>query len=142
MSTLRVRHDRGWVSLRDRPRGPNGRGLCRLCGAEVPKGKLTFCGVACVYRWKLQTQPAFVRQEVFKRDKGVCAACGLDTMYGVLRPRARGTGRLWQADHVVPVAEGGGLCGLDNYQTLCRTCHTEKTAAQTARKRERNERTT
>ncbi len=37
-------------------------------------------------------------------------------------------GALWQADHVVPVSEGGGLCGLDNMRTLCVLCHGEQTA--------------
>lgn len=36
--------------------------------------------------------------------------------------------RLWERDHIVAVAEGGGSCGLDNYQTLCIPCHRAKTA--------------
>jgi 5-methylcytosine-specific restriction endonuclease McrA len=32
-------------------------------------------------------------------------------------------------DHIVPVIEGGGGCGLDNLRTLCRKCHVEETAA-------------
>jgi hypothetical protein len=35
----------------------------------------------------------------------------------------------WDADHVLPVAKGGGLCGLNGYQTLCIFCHRRKTAA-------------
>ncbi len=41
----------------------------------------------------------------------------------------------WQADHIVPVVEGGGLCGLDGYRTLCDDCHkaeTRKLAAKRA----------
>lgn len=38
----------------------------------------------------------------------------------------RSTG--WDADHIVPVVEGGGGCGLDNYRTLCHPCHKEATA--------------
>jgi 5-methylcytosine-specific restriction endonuclease McrA len=44
----------------------------------------------------------------------------------------------WDADHIVPVVEGGGLCGLDNYRTLCHPCHKKVTAdlaARLARKR-------
>lgn len=29
----------------------------------------------------------------------------------------------WEADHIVPVVEGGGQCGPDNYRTLCCRCH-------------------
>ncbi|CAE7521226.1 DBP2 [Symbiodinium natans] len=36
-------------------------------------------------------------------------------------------GFLWQADHVVPVWRGGGVCGLENLQTLCAACHGQKT---------------
>jgi 5-methylcytosine-specific restriction endonuclease McrA len=30
---------------------------------------------------------------------------------------------LWDADHILPVAEGGGECDLDNIRTLCLRCH-------------------
>jgi hypothetical protein len=32
-------------------------------------------------------------------------------------------GGLWDADHIVPVEQGGGECGLENYRTLCICCH-------------------
>lgn len=32
-------------------------------------------------------------------------------------------GNAWQADHIVPVYKGGGLCDLDNFRTLCTVCH-------------------
>lgn len=35
----------------------------------------------------------------------------------------------WEADHIVPVVEGGGGCGLDNLRTLCIPCHRLYTAA-------------
>ena len=40
---------------------------------------------------------------------------------------------LWDADHIVPVAEGGGQCDLSNMRTLCLLCHREATAALRAR---------
>jgi len=40
---------------------------------------------------------------------------------------------LWDADHVVPVVEGGGECGLDNLRTLCLRCHLEATRELRAR---------
>ena len=42
-------------------------------------------------------------------------------------------GALWQADHITPVCEGGGLCGLENMRTLCVICHDEQTAAGAGR---------
>jgi 5-methylcytosine-specific restriction protein A len=36
-------------------------------------------------------------------------------------------GDFWEADHIIPVAEGGGGCSLDNLRTLCKPCHSEET---------------
>lgn len=36
--------------------------------------------------------------------------------------------RLWAADHIVPVVEGGGSCDLSNMRTLCHRCHDGETA--------------
>ena len=136
MSTRRARPG-GWVK---RPMGAV-RGPCRWCGNEVPKGRFTFCGDACVAEWKLRTDPAFLRKKVFERDRGVCALCGIDTEalrrdkrkldYGARRRFEREWGArrsLWDADHITPVAEGGGECDLANMRTLCLKCHREVTA--------------
>lgn len=45
-------------------------------------------------------------------------------------------GFFWQADHIIPVADGGGLAGLENLQTLCSPCHRRKTRLQVRRKSE------
>jgi len=130
----------GWVDKAKHPR------VCRRCGAEVPRGRYTFCSDACVHAWKLRTDPGYLREQVFRRDKGVCAVCGLDTEllrkdkrkldYAARRVFEREWGRrrsLWDADHIVPVAEGGGECDLANMRTLCLKCHREATAALRAR---------
>ena len=47
-------------------------------------------------------------------------------------------GGLWDADHIIRVADGGGMCGLENIRTLCIPCHKSVTAAgatEAARKR-------
>eukprot|EP00929_Paragymnodinium_shiwhaense_P043950 TRINITY_DN22553_c0_g1_i2.p1 TRINITY_DN22553_c0_g1~~TRINITY_DN22553_c0_g1_i2.p1 ORF type:complete len:1101 (-),score=183.88 TRINITY_DN22553_c0_g1_i2:52-3354(-) len=43
-------------------------------------------------------------------------------------------GFLWEADHILPVWEGGGACGLENLQTLCVACHEAKTRAEATRR--------
>jgi 5-methylcytosine-specific restriction protein A len=84
-----------------------------------------------------------VRRFLFKRDRGVCAICNLDThtLKKVARriltidgkepykafaksynmPPERKT--WYDADHIVPVSLNGGECGLDGYRTLCVPCH-------------------
>ena len=42
---------------------------------------------------------------------------------------------LWDADHILPVVEGGGECDLSNMRTLCLMCHREVTTAMLRRKK-------
>jgi 5-methylcytosine-specific restriction endonuclease McrA len=41
----------------------------------------------------------------------------------------------WESDHIVPVVEGGGECGLEGLRTLCWRCHRAETAALAKRRR-------
>lgn len=43
---------------------------------------------------------------------------------------------LWDVDHIVPVCEGGGSCGLENLRTLCLACHREQTKLLRARRKQ------
>lgn len=58
---------------------PDGKPACRRCAGPLPKGRRTFCSDLCVSDALIRCQPATARQWVHMRDKGVCAACGLDT---------------------------------------------------------------
>lgn len=136
----------GRVSSRTLEKGPGGRSLCRWCNTEVGKGRRSFCSDTCVHEWQLRTNPGYLRERVFDRDKGVCAKCQVDTV--LLRSEMRkldyaarrkflkewrlkeGSRKsLWDADHDVPVAEGGGQCDLANMRTLCLVCHRAATKA-------------
>lgn len=134
------------------PKGENGRNLCRWCNLEVPKGRLTFCSEFCVEEWKLRSDPGHLRERVFERDRGICALCRVDCMAawhhikrqrGSARTRAlaewgvqaRSRQSLWDADHIVPVVEGGGECDLSNLRTLCLKCHRRVTAELRLRRR-------
>lgn len=134
------------------PTGENGRALCRWCSLEVPKGRFTFCSDFCVEEWRLRTDPGYLRDQVLQRDRGICATCGVDTLAAWLHvKRMRGTARaraladwglkpkarqsLWDADHIVPVVEGGGECDLSNMRTLCLKCHRLVTAQLRERRR-------
>ncbi len=50
------------------------------------------------------------------------------------RMKARIGASLWDMDHVVPVVEGGGSCGLSNLRTVCLACHDRATAALAKRR--------
>lgn len=130
------------------PKGENGRCLCRWCNLEVPSSRHTFCSDWCVEEWKLRSNPGHLRERVFERDRGVCAVCAIDCVAELHRvKRLRGASRaraaaewrigsrksLWDADHILPVSEGGGECDLSNMRTLCLKCH----RAYTAQLRER-----
>ena len=52
---------------------------CRWCHRPIPKGRFTFCSAECVHAWKLRTDPGYLREQVFLRDRGVCAQCGVNT---------------------------------------------------------------
>ncbi len=52
------------------------------------------------------------------------------------KDRALGSRRLWEMDHITPVVEGGGSCGLDNLRTLCWRCHARATAQLAKRRAE------
>jgi 5-methylcytosine-specific restriction protein A len=138
------------VWSRKRPLGPNGEKICYNCGGPLPKGRPYNCSTECSEEWRTKTSPSHMRFRVYQRDKGVCARCGLDTValqeeyrklpkakgwnendidvreefrkaHGI--PAGRTTTDWWDADHIVPVIEGGGECGLANYRTLCIPCH-------------------
>lgn len=150
MSTTRVSPNAGRVDARRLPKGPNGRALCRACGTEVPQGRRTFCGSPCADDWAVRNSPSLMRQRVYQRDRGVCAICGIDSaLLGKAlasewrrlklattdrQRQARAEFRreyrwffsrrsYWDADHIVPVIEGGGECSLANMRTLCVPCH-------------------
>jgi 5-methylcytosine-specific restriction endonuclease McrA len=153
MANNRYRPGAGKTPLR---RDGQGRPLCRWCHSPVPPPKQTFCSPECVHEWRLRTDGSYLREQVFKRDLGVCAQCAADTgtmaqalrvarltsesahralvkEFGLTPAEAEKT--LWQADHIVPVADGGGQCGLEGLRTLCWRCHKVVTKAWRAERK-------
>jgi 5-methylcytosine-specific restriction protein A len=145
----------GWADPASLPKGGGGRNLCRWCNLEVPQRRRTFCSDWCVEEWRLRSDPGYLRERVLARDGGVCAKCGVDCLAAQRQlKRLRGAARikllldwglfsagralirksLWDADHIVPVVEGGGECDLANIRTLCLKCHRAATAELRARR--------
>lgn len=137
-------------------RGPEGRPLCLWCLKEVPPRCRVWCSAQCDEAFYSRCDWTLLRHKVGDRDRGVCADCKLDThalskrywdiyynrSYGYtqrfaeFRKELEAIGfrgdefgfSLWQADHIVPLAEGGSN-ELSNLRTLCVPCHKKATKA-------------
>lgn len=145
------------ITSRDLPKTEPGH--CRWCGKPVVKPRRSWCSDACVNEFNIRFNTGHITFRVWERDKGVCAICGLDCqwIFDQMTKRHQGgtvlmngywltqnwgpwrvTHSLWEADHIVPVIEGGGCCGLENYRTLCQLCHKKETAALKRRLSKKN----
>ena len=105
------------------------KGICRWCGKKIIENKIhnkrKTWHQDCVTNYMIIYHSTEARKQVWKRDKGNCAICGLQC-----------TKRNWDLDHIKPLMEQKELqeheldwsyYKLDNMQTLCRPCHKEKT---------------
>lgn len=54
------------------------KGHCRWCQKPVPPPRRTWCSDACVEEYLVRSSAAHARRRVLERDRGICAACGLD----------------------------------------------------------------
>lgn len=103
---------------------PERPGICPWCGRGDVPARCRYHR-SCAIEVGVRTSPSFARNEVMRRDGGVCSMCGRDRIW-------------WLADHVVPMWQGGGCCGLANLRTLCNVCNekvTSRSAAERAAKR-------
>lgn len=135
----RIRNDPAYAKLEVFKRD---KGICALCGcdayAEWTRLYQQRLDYYRLYDWLVKrSEPAvwderrreWVTQwkhhstyEVCQRVKEVMGKHG----FNLHTRRHKLSG--WEADHIVPVAKGGGQCGLDNYRTLCTPCHKRVTA--------------
>lgn len=131
---------------------------CRMCQRTIPSWSDTaspYCTPACRADWQA------LRATVYRRDRGLCDACGMDTVeerrtwtrwvdmnrrrlseeelhiwQGWAVPRKRRT--WWEVDHAVPI-HLGGTNDLSNLVSLCLWCHRAKSKSETS-ERARKER--
>jgi len=112
------------------------KGICAICGFDTEK----------------------IKRILFHAVQSYCRGSGLGESYGrfyrkvpswrirqlfgkVLETLCLPANRssYWDADHIVPVVEGGGQCGLDNIRTLCIDCHKQVTRELRGRMKEQNQ---
>ena len=55
-------------------------GLCRYCKTpDIRPPRRTFCSPECVHEYRLRTSSQYIRECLYKRDKGICSLCNMDT---------------------------------------------------------------
>jgi hypothetical protein len=55
------------------------KGRCNWCGVPVPDPRRRWCSEACQDEFWCRASASYARQLVARRDRGVCAKCGVDT---------------------------------------------------------------
>lgn len=136
------------------------KGECTWCGGKIPKPRTRWCSDRCVAEFRERCDPSKYVQLVVERDGMVCRECGRDIKQSIEaaeleakqklptsghwearerieRRHGKARGNWYEVDHIVPVVEGGGLCGLDNLRLVCGACHavaTRKLAGRRANK--------
>jgi 5-methylcytosine-specific restriction endonuclease McrA len=116
-------------------------GRCRWCNKPIyQKGsrkinKRRRWHDECLHDCLIITDPKYLKREVKKRDKGVCAKCKKKCTYRWE----------WNPDHIKPLVEAKGRIEywqIDNVQTLCVRCHKKKTIKENVARKKRREKET
>ncbi|MFZ1022589.1 MAG: HNH endonuclease signature motif containing protein [Thermoplasmata archaeon] len=89
---------------------------CVECRTELPSRRTPYCSRRC--RWRFQGHYFWdaARTYVLHRDRFRCRQCG-----------SRFRVRELEVDHILEIGRGGAPLDYENLQTLCRSCHREKT---------------
>ena len=103
------------------------KGVCAIC---------QFDALACQKRVKRIYRKS--KGGVWDKDKGDWTRSHCYSFQRI-RKFARRTGigptdQPYEIDHIIPVIEGGGCCGLDNLRTLCFVCHKTETKSLAGRR--------
>lgn len=97
--------------------------VCARCGRAAPKNQPCVCRPA----WEGSTHVGGKTDMRMRRSMDA---------YRASHPYCEHSGChrvMHQVDHIVPLAEGGDRYDWDNYQSLCKTHHDQKTHADSMR---------
>jgi 5-methylcytosine-specific restriction endonuclease McrA len=98
---------------------PAKRGVCACgCGIQLKGKQKKWASTECCANAYnefavIKGNTGIIRKILFDLEGGYCRMCGAFD-------------EKWQADHILPVHDGGGACDISNYQTLCLDCHVKK----------------
>jgi 5-methylcytosine-specific restriction endonuclease McrA len=122
----RIRNDAGYARLKVKERD---HGICAGCGRDARRiGRIMS---------KLRQRAGYHWQhEITKPQFGVLFTRLCCTDQAPFRAWRKYRDHDWEADHIVPVVEGGADLGLENLRTLCLACHQIETARLAARRAE------
>ena len=67
-----------WKSLPPFRRDRFGCYLCRLCKKPCPESDHQWCSEECLRQYLTLSHGSFVRGQLFERDHGICAECGVN----------------------------------------------------------------
>jgi hypothetical protein len=130
----------------------DGRSLCRNCHEVIPKGRRAYCSEPCHFEYMIKHSPEFAAAMFREKYGARCAGCGVDeemvkATWFQINALLESVGspillpfKPFPLDHIRPVIDGGGSCGMENYRLLCPKCHTGITSTfnrdRAARRRE------
>ena len=94
------------------------QGVCAICGVDTQQLDRI---IRKLYNQRSQEHAMARLGHLYQKYPWAFYRYGAPAL---LQPQPR---CLWEADHIVPVSEGGGACGLENFRTLCLPCHKAET---------------
>ena len=114
-----------------------GRTLCRYCQEEpVHAPYRAFCSFHCCREFRIRRYPEVAKEEYIKAYGDHCVKCkksehilsaawkiANDSLYCHALDHLLKPFPFFQLDHIRPVIDGGGECGLEGFRLLCRPCH-------------------
>lgn len=149
----RLRSDAGFVRIKVFQRD---KGICALCGVDSnaayrawqeARAEIARLADRLIYQWRFDVEwhhggwrfkrqdaelPPHQRTALYREQHQYRSE--LAAKYAPSGNWTPGRSSGWDADHIVPVVEGGADGGLDNYRTLCHPCHKRVTAELAARR--------
>lgn len=110
------------------------KGVCALCGFDTARTNRLLRSTHRAARRMFGLDDYDARELVRPYHDAICAAV-FGCAGGFGSPLY--TPNLWEADHRIPLVEGGSN-DLSNYRTLCVKCHKSETKALAGRRAERH----